>query len=54
MAADERERLESALTRRWLDLRESLDERSRTTPSTPLPHTAINQININTLIQDDR
>src|SRR6266849_1435287 len=29
MAADERERLESALTRRWLDLRESLDERSR-------------------------
>jgi Rhodopirellula transposase DDE domain len=29
MAADERERLESALTRRWLDLRERLDERSR-------------------------
>ena len=29
MAADERERLETALTRRWLDLRESLDERSR-------------------------
>jgi len=29
MAADERERLESALTRRWLDLRDHLDERSR-------------------------
>ncbi|MEO3863914.1 ISAzo13 family transposase [Acrocarpospora sp. B8E8] len=29
MAADERERLESGLTRRWLDLREHLDERSR-------------------------
>ncbi len=29
MGADERERLESSLTRRWLDLRESLDERSR-------------------------
>ena len=29
MAADERERLESALTRKWLDLRERLDERSR-------------------------
>ena len=29
MAADERERLEGALTRRWLDLRERLDERSR-------------------------
>ena len=29
MAADERERLESALTRRWLDLREHLDERPR-------------------------
>ena len=29
MAAVERERLESALTRRWLDLRGSLDERSR-------------------------
>jgi hypothetical protein len=29
MAAEERERLESALTRRWLDLRDQLDERSR-------------------------
>jgi hypothetical protein len=29
MAADERERLESALMRRWLDLREVLDERAR-------------------------
>jgi len=29
MAAEERERLESALTRRWLDLRGHLDERSR-------------------------
>src|SRR5260370_32562759 len=29
MAAEERERLESALTRRWLDLRDHLDERSR-------------------------
>jgi hypothetical protein len=29
MAADERERLETALTRRWLDLRDHLDERSR-------------------------
>ena len=29
MAADERERLESGLTRRWLDLRGCLDERSR-------------------------
>ena len=29
MAAEERERLESALTRRWLDLRNHLDERSR-------------------------
>lgn len=29
MAADERERLEGALTRRWLDLGERLDERSR-------------------------
>jgi hypothetical protein len=29
MAADERERLEAGLTRRWLDLRECLDERSR-------------------------
>ena len=29
MAADERERLESALMRRWLDLRDHLDERSR-------------------------
>ena len=29
MAPDERERLESALTRRWLDLRDHLDERSR-------------------------
>jgi hypothetical protein len=29
MAADERERLESSLTRRWLDLRDHLDERSR-------------------------
>ncbi len=29
MAAGERERLESALTRRWLDLRDHLDERSR-------------------------
>jgi Rhodopirellula transposase DDE domain len=29
MAADERERLETALARRWFDLRESLDERSR-------------------------
>ncbi|WP_394303490.1 hypothetical protein [Sphaerimonospora cavernae] len=29
MAADERERLESGLTHRWLDLREHLDERSR-------------------------
>jgi hypothetical protein len=29
MAADERERLESALARRWLDLREVLDERAR-------------------------
>jgi hypothetical protein len=29
MAADEREWLESLLTRRWLDLRDHLDERSR-------------------------
>ena len=29
MAAEERERLESALARRWLDLRDHLDERSR-------------------------
>ena len=29
MPAEERERLESALTRRWLDLRDHLDERSR-------------------------
>lgn len=29
MAADERERLESSLTRRWLDLRDHLDERAR-------------------------
>lgn len=29
MAADERERFETALTRRWCDLRERLDERSR-------------------------
>jgi hypothetical protein len=29
MAAGERERLESTLTRRWLDLRDHLDERSR-------------------------
>jgi hypothetical protein len=29
MAADERERLETALARRWFDLREHLDERSR-------------------------
>jgi len=29
MAAEERERLESTLTRRWLDLRDHLDERSR-------------------------
>ncbi|TMR96006.1 ISAzo13 family transposase [Nonomuraea basaltis] len=29
MAAEDRERLESALTRRWLDLRDLLDERSR-------------------------
>jgi hypothetical protein len=29
MAIEERERLESALTRRWLDLRDHLDERSR-------------------------
>jgi Rhodopirellula transposase DDE domain len=29
LAAEERERLESALTRRWLDLRDHLDERAR-------------------------
>jgi hypothetical protein len=29
MAAEDRERWESALARRWLDLREHLDERSR-------------------------